>query len=117
MDDRLAPLTMTDTTVAVLRELLRAPDEQRTAADLSKVVHVPAGPLGLVLGRLADAGWITATVRPRKVRLTAAGVDAARAAVADYQPPAEMTLPQLRRAVENGDVQPSVLEAVLRQLA
>lgn len=127
----LGPITvgelfaMTESAIAVLRQLLAKPGEEHTQADLARAAGVPPATVGMTITRLVSIGWVT-KVDPvggtRPVRLTEDGVLGATVAVsrmvhharrATVDGPA-VTVSQLAEAVRRGDESPAVLAAVRR---
>lgn len=89
-------MRVTVAVATVLAALLEEPDGQRYGLDLMAATGLPSGTMYPILRKLQDGGWVTAdweridpvaAGRParRYYRLTADGVQWARAALADLR--------------------------------
>jgi PadR family transcriptional regulator PadR len=87
---------MTHSTLTVLRALMAAPDREMYGLEIMRGLSMGSGTVYPLLDRAADAGWVTdryetidpqAKGRPprRYYRITAAGIQAARAAIGREQ--------------------------------
>lgn len=88
-----SPVRMTSSTRTVLEALLDEPDIARYGLELGAMTGLPSGTIHPILARLEGVGWLVSSWeeidpaiagRPRRrhYRLTAAGLAAARTAVA-----------------------------------
>lgn len=118
---------MTDSTVAVLRELLAQPGEEHHQADLAHAAGVPPATVRMTVARLVAFGWAVKAgdaAGASPIKLTADGVLGATVAVSRLVRRAQLdtadgppvTVSDLAEAVRRGDESPAVLAAVQRAL-